>query len=281
MRIGILGTGKIACDLLSKVIKSSNLECILFSGRRVDSDGILFAKQNNITTSTEGIKAILENPKKFDLVFDASSASAHLEHAEELKKCNLPVINLTPAPIGKFCVPAIDKIQLNQDKNISMITCGAQACIPVIHSILKMIKGIHYIETVTTISSKSAGIATRRNVSEYQEITESAIRYYSHCQKAKAILLLNPAEPPVIMQSTIYILAKNVDLSGMDVAIEKVAESIRSYVPGYKIVRKPILDSGRLVIMIHVLGSGDYLPTYAGNLDIITGNAIQLAANFA
>jgi acetaldehyde dehydrogenase len=281
IKVGIIGTGNIGTDLLFKVRRSDVLECSIFSGRNPDSEGIRRAQGLGINTSTDSVKAIQDNPKCCDVVFDATSASVHQQNAPILKKLNKYVIDLTPSRIGKMCVPAINMKECLKVDNINLITCGGQAAIPIIFAIMKVHPATEYIELVSSISSKSAGPGTRLNIDEFTQTTRDAIEKFTKVKKAKAIIVLNPAEPPVLMHNTVYAKIKNPDLSRLRKEINTIARIIQKYVPGYKITLGPVAESGRVTTMIEVVGRGDYLPKYSGNLDIITCAAVNMAEAYA
>ena len=280
-RAGIIGTGNIGMDLLLKVIRSEFLECSIFTGRDSESKGIQKAKEMGIRTSADSIQAILNEPDICEIVFDTTSAKAHLAHAPILKKLGKFVIDLTPSRFGEMCVPAINLKDSVKAENVNMVTCGGQAMVPIAKALMEIHPEIKYIEVVGTISSKSAGPGTRANIDEYTQTTKDAVKHYSGVPKAKALIILNPAEPPIRMHNTIYAEINNPKLDEIREKVAKVAEEIRKYVPGYKITLEPTYENGRLTTMIEVEGRGDYLPKYSGNLDIITSAAIQVAEEYA
>lgn len=277
MKIAILGSGNIGTDLLIKVLRSPYLECSAFIGRRTTSKGINKARELGVTVSTEGIDYLQKNPFCCELVFDATSAESHRLHAPILNALNLFTIDLTPAKNGMMCVPIINLDEVLNYKNVNMITCGGQAALPVIHALAKSHQIIDYIEVVSSISSFSAGPATRANLDEYIHTTEEAIKFFSGAGQVKAILNLNPAEPYINMQTTIFAKVKNINLSYFRKLTLEVEKKVQLYVPGYKIILNPILENNRIVVMLCVKGKGDYLPEFAGNLDIINCAALAIA----
>lgn len=277
MNVAILGTGNIGMDILMKVLRSHSLTCTHFVGRNADSTGIAVAQKLGVAVSTHGIDALLKEPQTYDLVFDATSASSHIEHFEALSALNKKMINLTPAKIGKFCVPSININDVIKHNNINMITCGGQAAIPIIHAMTTIHKKIEYIEVVSSISSKSAGIATRDNLDEYLMTTENAIKAFSSCMHAKAILNINPAVPEVNMKTTIMATIKNPQLPLIEEQMYKMIDAVKQYVPSYSMIVPPHRENNRIITMIQVVGAGDFLPSYAGNLDIITSAAVTIA----
>lgn len=281
IKIAIIGTGNIGSDLLQKIQKSAVLECGLFTGRHLESEGIKRAQELGVSTSADSIAAIERDPDCCEIVFDATSAQNHLIHAPILQKLGKFVIDLTPSRIGKMCIPVLNVDRALAVNNINLVTCGGQACIPLAKVIMEVHPDTTYIEIVGSIASKSAGSGTRANIEEYMLTTKKALEEFSGVPKAKAILVFNPAEPPVLMHNTIYASIPNPNIELLKEKIEKMAGLIKSYVPGYKVTYGPIVDQGRLAITVQVLGSGDFLPSYAGNLDIITCAAIRVAEDYA
>jgi len=282
-RVAILGTGNIGTDLLVKAMRSEELECVLFVGRNLRSDGMQKASQLGAPISDRGIDAIIHQADEIDIVFDATSAAAHLEHWPVLQRLGKTVIDMTPAKIGELCVPAINTEQIIESRaqNINMITCGGQASVPIANAIAAVQDDIEYIEVASSIASRSAGPATRANLDEYIETTEQALIKFSRARQAKAILILNPARPPIDMQTTIYAKITNPDLSAIRASVEEMMTRITQYVPGYQLIVPPTIEGGKVMTTVKVLGNGDYLPRYAGNLDIINCAAIGIAERIA
>ena len=281
IRVGIIGTGNIGSDLLTKVLRSPFLECGIFTGQNPDSEGIRRAKKLGVKTSAKSIRAIEKNPGLCEIVFDATSAEAHAYNAPILKKLKKFVIDMTPSRIGKMCVPIINLNSSLKESNINMVSCGGQATTPIAKVIMEINPDTEYIEIVSSISSKSAGIGTRNNIDEYTQTTSEALMYFSGVKKAKAIVNLNPADPPILMHNTIYAKIKNPKIDLITKAIKIMVKKIQQYVPGYKLVLEPVFDNGKLTTMVEVVGRGDYLPIYAGNLDIINCAAIAVAEEYA
>jgi acetaldehyde dehydrogenase len=281
LRVGIIGTGNIGTDLLIKIQRSQYLECSIFTGRNLASPGMRIAASMGIRLSDEGINTIINEPDLCDIVFDATSAKNHLSHAPILDKLGKFVIDMTPAKIGTLCVPAVNLDEAIKSKNVNMITCGGQASIPVAYAITQVHPEIEYIETVSTISSRSAGPATRINIDEYIEATEKGLRIFSGVKESKAMLNLNPANPAIDMQTTVMAEIESPNLKQITIEVEKIAQQIQRYVPGYHIVVLPTYDNHRLLVTVRVQGLGDYLPKFAGNLDIINCAAIEVAEHFA
>jgi acetaldehyde dehydrogenase len=282
-RIGIIGSGNIGTDLLVKVMRSPHLTCTLFAGRNFNSAGMKRASQLGVPISDRGIEAIVADPSICDVVFDCTSAQAHIQHWAVLEKLGKTVVDMTPAKLGEFCIPAINAQDCIDSgaRNINMITCGGQSSIPIAAAIGKVHADIEYIEVASSIASRSAGPATRANLDEYIETTEDALQRFSGAKRAKAILILNPANPPIDMQTTIYAKIANPDLPAIRAAVESMVAQLKTYVPGYQLIVPPTMEAGRVVTTIKVMGNGDYLPQYAGNLDIINCAAIAVAEMLA
>jgi acetaldehyde dehydrogenase len=281
LKVAIIGSGNIGTDLLIKTLRSPYLECGAFIGRNLSSPGMVRAHSLGVTVSAEGIDYIKSNPNCCELVFDATSANGHLNHAPILKKMNKLVIDLTPAKVGLMSVPGVNLNDSLAQSNVNMVTCGGQASIPIAYAIGQTHADLDYIEVVSSISSRSAGPATRQNLDEYIKTTEDGLKEFSGATRTKAILNLNPAEPCVDMQTTIYARVKNPNIEKLSVKINALVEKIREYVPGYEVILGPIIENDRIVVMIRVRGLGDYLPAYAGNLDIINCAAIAMAEEYA
>lgn len=281
VKVGIIGTGNIGTDLLLKIQRSKILECGMFAGIREDSPGIQRAKQLGIPTSIESINIFEKRKGIVDIVFDATSSAAHFKHAPIFKKLGLFTIDLTPSRIGKMCVPLINSEKCMGVKNINMITCGGQATIPIIAEIQKVHPEMEYVEIVSSISSRSAGMATRENIDEYTQTTAESIRAFSGLPKAKAIIILNPAEPPILMNNTIYALVKKPKLNILKERITSISKKMQQMVPGFELILGPIFENNRVIVMMRVRGKGDFLPEYAGNLDIINAAAIVTAEKYA
>lgn len=279
-RVAILGSGNIGTDLLIKVLRSEFLTCVAFVGRSYTSPGMAKARALGITCSDKSIGYIQEHAEEIDLVFDATSAKDHAVHAPILKALGKRVIDLTPAKIGPMCIPAVNLDASMGNDNLNMVTCGGQASIPVAFAIGQTHPEVDYLEVVSSIASKSAGPATRINLDEYIETTEKGLQAFSGAKHTKAILILNPAVPCIDMQTTIFASVKNPDIAALKAVLDPIIQKINAYVPGYRILVGPILENNRIVVMVKVRGRGDYLPEYAGNLDIINCAAIAMAEEF-
>jgi acetaldehyde dehydrogenase len=279
--IAILGSGNIGTDLLVKCQRSEVLECVAFVGRSFTSSGMVKAQSLGVTCSDQSIHYIRKHQRDIKLVFDATSAKDHHVHAPILKDLGITVVDLTPAHIGPMCVPGVNMSASLGEGNLNMVTCGGQASIPIAYAIGQTQGAVEYIEVVSSIASRSAGPATRANLDEYIATTEAGIRLFSGAANAKAILNLNPAVPCIDMQTTIFAKVVRPDLPALQRAVTEMVVRIAAYVPGYQLLMAPRLDDGRLVVMVKVRGLGDYLPEYAGNLDIINCAAIAIAEEHA
>lgn len=277
IKVAILGTGNIGTDLMLKSIKTDFIDVVAFVGRRLDSDTMSIAKSKGIKISDQGIDYFKNNPNCCEVVYDCTNATAAKEHAKIFKEQGIKVIDLTPAKVGDMCVPDVNGDIILTDDNVNMITCGGQASMPMLHLISKHCKGLEYVEIVSQIASKSAGMATRINVDNYIKTTKNAITKFTGCRKTKVILNLNPAEPCVDMQTTIFIKTKEIDFNNLTEKIAEKIEELKTYIPYYELVLPPTLnENGVVVLSIRVKGTGEYLPEYAGNLDIINCAAIKI-----
>jgi len=281
IKVAILGSGNIGTDLLYKVLRSPWLECSLFIGRNLGSKGISRALSLGVSVSDKGIQAIQASPECCDIVFDCTSALSHQIHAPILAELGIIAIDLTPAKLGPFCIPAINLDSCLDSVNVNMITCGGQASIPLAYVLGKTQRQVDYVEVVSTIASKSAGPATRLNLDEYIETTEKGIMMFSGCIRSKAILNLNPAEPCINMQTTVYAQVPQLDFPALQDGVRVMVEKICQYVPSYELVIPPTHENNRVIMSVRVKGMGDFLPSYAGNLDIINCAAIAVAEKLA
>ncbi|MFA7411119.1 MAG: acetaldehyde dehydrogenase (acetylating) [Tissierellaceae bacterium] len=279
IKVGIIGPGNIGLDLLYKLGRSKYLTPELIVNIR-QSKGIDYANNMGIRTSTDGINAIMKEDD-IQIVFDCTSATAHFQYAPILKGSGKFVLDLTPAAIGPYVVPAVnmtDKM-LNLE-NVNMVTCAGQATVPIVAAI-NQAADVSYAEIVSSISSKSAGPGTRQNIDEFTVTTARALREVGGADESKVIIVLNPAEPPIFMRNTIYTKVKNPDIDAIKESVNKMVEKIREYVPGYKLLLEPIIQDDIVTTMMQVEGLGDYLPVYSGNLDIINTAAVHIAENYA
>jgi len=248
---------------------------------QADWYGIQKAKEMGISTSTESIQAIVQNPNCCEIVFDATSAEIHKINAPILKSLGKYTIDLTPARVGKMCVPVLNLDECLKEENVNMITCGGQATTPIAYAISRIHPDTKYIEVVATIASKSAGVGTRNNIDEFTQTTRDALTEFTGIQNTKAIIVINPAEPPITMHNTVYALIDNPNMNAITKAVFDMEQKIRQYVPEYKIITPPTYENGRVATTLQCTGLGDYLPPYSGNLDIITCAALKVAESYA
>jgi acetaldehyde dehydrogenase len=280
IKAGIIGPGNIGTDLMYKVFRSEYLEMGMMVGV-VESEGIRRAASMGVRTSIEGAEAIARE-RDIRIVFEATSAAAHVKNAPLLKEAGKLTIDLTPAAVGPYCVPCVNLSELSGEPDINMVTCGGQATIPIVYAVSR-VAGAEYAEIVACISSKSAGPGTRANIDEFTETTSKAIETVGGANRGKAIIVLNPADPPLMMTNTIIVRVKD-----KGVAPERITESvngivaeIQRYVPGYKLRVPPMIDGDRVTSIVEVQGQGDFLPPYSGNLDIINSAAVAAAEKLA
>ena len=280
-KVAIIGTGNIGADLLVKIQRSSFLECSLFAGRNQDSPGMRFAASLGVRVSDQSIQAITDDPECCEIVFDATSASIHLAHAPILKELGKFAIDLTPSKIGRMCIPVINAEACLNESNVNLVTCGGQATVPLAYAISRVHPDVDYIEVVASISSRSAGPGTRANIDEFTQTTKDALLHFTGVPKAKTIIILNPADPSILMRNTVYAIIPNPDMEAIRLAVKQMEKKIQCYVPGYQVIMEPVFENGRVTTMVQVTGLGDYLPPYSGNLDIITCAAVHIAEMFA
>lgn len=279
IKAAIIGTGNIGTDLLLKILKTNYINPVVFAGRRMDSDGIRIAQSKGVNVTDKGIQYFIDNPNCCDVVYDCTSAADAKEHAKVFAEQGIKVIDLTPAKVGPLCVPSINSRVILDYGNVNMITCGGQASMPMLNLISKYCDKLDYIEVVSQIASKSAGMATRINIDSYIHTTEMAIKQFTKCENCKVILNLNPAEPCVDMQTTMFLKFQNIDFEDLVEEIYKKIKELKTYIPHYELVLPPVINDDILVLSIKVKGTGDYLPEYAGNLDIINCAAIEVTKN--
>lgn len=282
--VAIIGPGNIGSDLMFKVFRSKHLDMRLMAGI-VQSPGIERAQQLGVPATTGGIEDLLRRKDELGIriVFDATGAMPHLKHAPLLKEAGLYAIDLTPAAVGPYLVPSVNPERLEGEMNVNMVTCGGQATIPIVHAIAR-VAGAKYAEIVSAISSKSAGPGTRANIDEFTETTAKAIEQVGGADRGKAIIILNPAEPPIMMSNTIYVQIKDTSegiLEKITQSVDDMVAQMQQYVPGYQLRVPPLLDGDKVTVNVQVQGAGDFLPVYSGNLDIINSAAIAAAEKIA
>ena len=279
IKAAIIGPGNIGTDLLIKLRRSPALEVAYVVGVK-ESPGIEYARSFGIPTTIKGIDEMLE-VDDIRIVFDATGAGPHLAHAPRLKAAGKIAIDLTPAAVGPYVVPAVN---LTEDifklDNVNMVTCAGQATTPIVHAVNRA-ADVYYTEVVSSISSKSAGPGTRQNLNEFIETTTKALRIVGGADASKAIIVLNPADPPILMRNTIHCRVRKPDLAVIRSSIEAMLAEVRAYVPGYRFLVEPILQGDTVTTVIEVEGLGDFLPKHTGNLDIINAAAVAVAEKFA
>ena len=278
IKIGIIGPGNIGSDLMYKVMKSKNLEMYMMAGI-AESEGIRRASGLGFRTSTEGVKAVAADPD-IKIVFDATSAKAHFINAPILKAAGKIAIDMTPAAVGPYVVPCVNLEDLSNEMNFNMVTCGGQATVPIVYAINRAADA-EYAEIVSCISSRSAGPGTRANIDEFTETTSRALEVIGGADRGKAIIILNPADPPLLMTNTIYALVKNPNEKKIIDSVHGIIKEVQSYVPGYRLRVPPMVDGNKVTVIIEVEGAGDFLPQYSGNLDIINQAAVAVAEKMA
>lgn len=285
VKAAILGSGNIGSDLMYKLLKKQErMKLVLLAGIDAKSEGLARARSLGLRTSHQGIDAILDDPG-IKIVFDATSAKAHLRHADLLRQAGRIAIDLTPAAVGPSVVPPVNlKAHLNE-LNVNLITCGGQATIPLVYAVSR-VTAVEYAEMVSTIASRSAGPGTRQNIDEFTFATARGLEVIGGAKQGKAIIILNPATPPILMRNTIYVVPETnkVDEKAVTASVKQMIEDVHAYVPGYRLKTPPVFDQREtpwgnktvVAMLLEVEGTGDYLPAYAGNLDIMTASAFRI-----
>lgn len=302
LKVAIVGSGNIGTDLMIKVMRNSkHLEMGAMVGIDPNSDGLARAKRLGVATTHEGVEGLVNMPAfaSIDLVFDATSATAHVKNDALLRTVKPAIrhVDLTPAAIGPYCVPVVNGADYSDTLNVNMVTCGGQATIPIVAAVSRVAK-VHYAEIVASIASKSAGPGTRANIDEFTETTSKAIEVVGGAAKGRAIIILNPAEPPLLMRDTVYVLSELTDPKSIEDSIVNMVADVHAYVPGYRLKQRVQFDvipedtplnipghgrfSGlKTSVFLEVEGAAHYLPAYAGNLDIMTSAALATADRMA
>nr|WP_314400201.1 acetaldehyde dehydrogenase (acetylating) [Pseudomonas lundensis] len=285
IKCALIGPGNIGTDLLYKLLRSEVLEPVWMVGIDATSEGLVRARDMGLNTTSDGVDGLLPHvlSDNIQIAFDATSAYVHAENSRKLNELGVLMIDLTPAAIGPYCVPPVN-LAANLERgamNVNMVTCGGQATIPLVAAV-SSVQPVAYAEIVATAASKSVGPGTRKNIDEFTRTTARAIEQVGGANKGKAIIIVNPAEPPLIMRDTVHCLTETEpDQAAISQAIAQMITQVQQYVPGYKLVNGPVFDGNRVSIFMEVEGLGDFLPTYAGNLDIMTAAAARTAEMFA
>lgn len=285
LRTAIIGPGNIGTDLLAKLMRSPWLEPVWMVGVDPESDGLKRAAELGLKTTSDGVDGLLPFIKEDDIqiVFDATSAYVHKENSDKLTPSGVFVIDLTPAAIGPYCVPPVNLQHhlAKREANLNMVTCGGQATIPMVYAVSR-VQPVKYGEIIATVSSKSAGPGTRKNIDEFTRTTAGALEKVGGAEVGKAIIILNPAEPPITMRDTVHCLTETEpDQEKITASIHAMIEEVQKYVPGYRLVNGPVFEDNRVSVYLEIEGLGDYLPKYSGNLDIMTAAAARTAEMFA
>ena len=286
VRVAVLGSGNIGTDLMVKLGRSERLEVGMVAGIDPESEGLARARAAGVATTTEGIEGLLAEPGSGRIVFDATSARAHKVHAPRLAAAGRVAVDLTPAAVGPYVVPGVSGEGDLGQANVNLISCGAQATIPMVAAISR-VAPVAYAEIVATIASRSAGPGTRANIDEFTQTTARGIEQVGGVERAKAIIVLNPAWPPIVMRDAIYALCDGVvDREAVADSIQEMVGEVSGWVPGYRLRGEPIFDQDdggatRVTVFVEVEGAGDWLPTYAGNLDIMTSAAVRVGEEIA
>ena len=284
-KAAIIGPGNIGTDLLMKCQRSDFIEATWMVGIE-DSAGIQRARTLGLQTTTDGVDGLVAgfSANPVDFVFDATSAYVHAENSRKVTALGATMIDLTPAAIGPFCIPPVNLQALldrGPTQNVNMVTCGGQATIPMVAAVSR-VQSVSYAEIVATVASKSVGMGTRDNIDEFTRTTSSAIEKIGGADEGKAIIVINPAEPPLVMRDTIHCLTKEVpNETDIRASIAAMVTEVQRYVPGYRLKNAPIIDGHRVTISVEVEGLGDFLPKYAGNLDIMTAAGLRTAEMMA
>ncbi|UCV17816.1 acetaldehyde dehydrogenase (acetylating) [Ferribacterium limneticum] len=285
IKCALIGPGNIGTDLLYKLKRSPFLDPVWMIGIDPESEGLKRAAEMGLKTCATGVDGFLPHvlADNVQIAFDATSAYVHAENSRKLNALGVLMIDLTPAAIGPFCVPPVNLKEHvgRREMNVNMVTCGGQATIPMVAAVSR-VQPVAYGEIVATVSSKSAGPGTRKNIDEFTRTTAGAVEKVGGAKKGKAIIIINPAEPPLVMRDTVHCLTETApDQAAITESIHAMIKEVQKYVPGYRLVNGPVFDGNRVSVYMEVTGLGDFLPTYAGNLDIMTAAGARTAEMFA
>jgi len=281
VRCAILGSGNIGTDLMAKLMRCSVLELQAMAGLEPASAGLARAREAGIQVCDNGVEGLLALNPLPQIVFDATSAHAHREHASRLRTAGIVAIDLTPAAVGDYVVPAVNLEERRDALNLNLVTCGGQATIPIVAAVSR-VAPVEYAEIVATIASASAGPGTRQNIDEFTQTTARGLERLGGAKRGKAIIVLNPANPPIAMRDTIYVcFQQGASHEEVATSIKRMVYDIQQYVPGYRLRTEPIFDDASVTVMIEVEGAGDFLPRYSGNLDIMTAAAVRVGEEIA
>jgi acetaldehyde dehydrogenase len=277
----IVGSGNIGTDLLYKLLRSPLIDVRYMVGVDLDSPGLARAAGEGVEVSASGVGWLLDRPELPVLVFEATSAKVHAGHAEIYRQAGIKAIDLTPAAVGPYVIPPVNLSEHIEEPNLNMVTCGGQATIPMVYAVSRVAR-VDYAEIVATVSSKSAGPGTRANIDEFTRTTATAVETLGGAGRGKAIIILNPAEPPLMMRDTVICsLEPDADRDGIVASIEGMVGEVQQYVPGYRLKVAPQFEVDRVTVFVEVEGAGDFLPPYAGNLDIMTAAATKVGEEVA
>ena len=285
LKAAIIGPGNIGTDLLMKMKRSDWIEPVWMVGIDPTSEGLKRAEEMGIKTTSEGVDGLAPHVIEDDIriAFDATSAYVHAENSRKLNELGVIMVDLTPAAIGPFCVPPVNLADhaRNLEMNVNMVTCGGQATVPMVAAVSR-VQPVSYGEIIATVSSKSVGPGTRQNIDEFTRTTAGAVEKVGGAKQGKAIIIINPAEPPLMMRDTVHCLTEGEpDQAAITESVEQMVAEVQKYVPGYKLVNGPVFDGNRVSMFMEVEGLGDFLPKYAGNLDSMTAAALRTAEMFA